>query len=285
MPPAGALLFRLMNPLTKRILRSPVMWPAATRVILAKATARHEVTVHREGLRITCGTGDGQGSFCAIAGSSYEPELIWLLGQLQARDTFVDVGANIGIYSLHAARHLVGSGTVFSVEPNPEALRILSRNIEANNFSGTITPIHAAASRTTGQLYLTGTPTKWNSLQLHERPPGIPVKVTTVDEVLHDAEKRAHLHFLKIDAEGVETDVFAGASDSIQQSWPAIIFENSINRSNVLPTDWLCQRGYRIYAADHRGRLAEVTPSNYAFHTNLVAIHPYSRIATGRGSS
>lgn len=257
------------------------MWPTAAQVIIAKALAQPVVTVHRSGLSITCGTGDGQGSFCAIAGSSYEPELIWLLGQLQPCDTFVDVGANIGIYSLHAARCLAGSGTVFAIEPSPDALRIFKGNIESNGFSSTIIPIHAAASRAVGQLYLAGTPTKWNSLQLHEHPPGIPIEVTTVDEILCNPERRAHFHFLKIDAEGVETDVLEGAWDSIQKSWPKIIFENSINRLDALPTDWLRQRGYTIYAADHRGRLAEVSSPNYSSHTNLVAIHPRSRIAAG----
>lgn len=261
------------------------MWLAAAHVRIAKAAGWKEVTVHRAGLSICCGTADGQGSFCAIAGPGYEPELLWLLGELQMGDTLVDVGANIGIYSLHTAQRLAGSGTVFAIEPSPDALRILTRNIESNGFSSTIIPIHAAASQAVGQLYLAGTPTKWNSLQLHEHPPGIPIKVTTVDEILCDPERRAHFRFLKIDAEGVETDVLEGAWDSIQNSWPKIIFENSINRSDVLPTDWLCQRGYTIYAADHRGRLSEVTPPNYACHTNLVAIHPRSRMATKQALS
>jgi FkbM family methyltransferase len=258
------------------------MWSAAARIKVAKALGRHEVTVRRSGLTISCGTGDGQGSFCAIAGPRYEPELLWLLGQLQPGDTFVDVGANIGIYSLHAARCLAGLGTVFAIEPSPDALRIFKGNIESNGFLSTIIPIHAAASRAVGQLYLAGTPTKWNSLQLHEHPPGIPIEVTTVDEILCSPERRAHFHFLKIDAEGVETDVLEGAWDSIQISWPKIIFENSINRLDALPTDWLRQRGYTIYAADHRGQLAEVSSPNSASHTNLVAIHPRSRITPGR---
>jgi FkbM family methyltransferase len=253
------------------------MWSAAARIKAAKALGRHEVTVRRSGLTISCGTGDGQGSFCAIAGPGYEPELLWLLGQLQPGDTFVDVGANIGIYSLHAAQRLAGSGTVFAIEPSPDASRVLIRNIESNGFSSTIIPIHAAASRALGHLYLAGTPTKWNSLQLHENPPGIPIKVTTVDEILCDPEKRNSFHFLKIDAEGVETDVLEGAWDSIQQSWPAIIFENSINRLNELPTTWLRQRGYTIRAVEKNRRLVDVSPVDYERYTNLVAIHPHSR--------
>jgi FkbM family methyltransferase len=253
------------------------MWAAAAQMQVAKALRRQEVTVRRSGLSVSCGTGDGQGSFCAIAGPGYEQELLWLLDQLQPGDTFVDVGANIGIYSLHAARRLAGSGTVFAIEPSPDASRVLIRNIESNGFSRTIIAIHAAASRRTGRLYLAGTPTKWNSLQLQEQPPGMLIEVTTVDEILCDPEKRNSFHFLKIDAEGVETDVLEGAWDSIQQSWPRIIFENSINRLNELPTTWLCQRGYTIHAVDHYSHLVEVSPIDYQRYTNLVAIHPRSR--------
>jgi FkbM family methyltransferase len=255
------------------------MWTAAAKVRIAKAFGWSEVSVRRAGLSIACGTGDGQGSFCAIAGPAYEAELLWLIDELQPRDTFVDIGANIGIYSLHAARRLKGGGTIVSLEPSPDAMRLLERNIQLNGFTNTIVPIHAAASRAAGQLYLAGTPKKWNSLQLHEHPPGIPIQVTTIDSVLSKAQSSEDLHFLKIDAEGVETDVLEGARESIERTWPKIIFENSINRSDELPTEWLRRKGYIIHAVGRRNQLAPVAPADYQRHTNLVAVHPRSRNA------
>jgi FkbM family methyltransferase len=266
-----------MNPLTRRILWAPEMWPAAAQVKIAQAIGRKEVTVRRAGLSITCGTGNGQGAFCAVAGPSYEPELRWLLRQLKPHDTFVDVGANIGIYSMQVARWLNHSGAVFSLEPSPDAVRILKENIALNGFGKLVAPIHAAASRSEGQLYLAGDPTKWNSLQLHEQPPGIPIRVTTVDNVLDDSDKLEHFQFLKIDAEGVETDVLEGAWKSIQATWPRIIFENSLNRCEELPTSWLESRGYKIYALEPNGKLKTAVKGDYPCHTNLVGIHPCSR--------
>lgn len=270
-----------MNPLTKKILATPSMWAGAAQVTIAKIMRRPEVIVRRAGLSVACGTGNGQGSFCAIAGTSYEPELLWLLDQLQPGDTFVDVGANIGIYSLHAAPLVKGSGKVFAIEPSPDAFRLLKRNLALNGLADTVVPLHAAASRKEGRLYLSGTVKKWNSLQLHENPPGMPVDVTTVDAVLERAGKRCNFHFLKIDAEGVETDVLDGARVSIETSWPTIIFENAINRSKELPTQWLRGKGYNIFAIDRRGQLIAVAPDGYARHTNLVAVHPSSRKTAG----
>jgi FkbM family methyltransferase len=253
------------------------MWLAAARIKVAKALGRQEVTVRRSGLTISCGTGDGQGSFCAVAGPDYEPELRWLLSQLRPGDTFVDVGANVGIYSLHVARILNHFGAVFALEPSPDAIKILKKNVALNSFGDLVIPIHAAASCRPGQLYLAGDPAKWNSLQLHGHPPGIPIRVTTVDTVLAGSDKRENFSFIKIDAEGVEFDVLEGAQDSIRSTWPKIIFENSINRSNELPTTWLHRQGYAIYAIDHHARLMEMSPSDYGRHTNLIAIHPRSR--------
>jgi len=266
-----------MNPLTKRIIISPAMWCAAAQVAVAMCLKHKKVTIKRAGLRLSCGLAGGQGSFCAVAGPSYESELKWLLSQLQPGDTFVDVGANIGIYSLHAARWLNHSGAVFSLEPSPDAVRILKENIALNGFGKLVAPIHAAASRSEGQLYLAGDPTKWNSLQLHEQPPGIPIRVTTVDNVLADSDKLEHFHFLKIDAEGVETDVLEGAWKSIQATWPRIIFENSLNRCEELPTSWLESRGYKIYALEPNGELKAAAKGDYPRHINLVGIHPCSR--------
>jgi len=253
------------------------MWCAAAQVAVARCLKHKEVTIKRAGLRLSCGLAGGQGSFCAVAGPGYEPELKWLLSQLQPGDTFVDVGANIGIYSLHAARWLNHSGAVFSLEPSPDAVRILKENIALNGFGKLVAPICAAASRSEGRLYLAGDPTKWNSLQLHEQPPGIPIRVTTVDNVLADSDKREHFHFLKIDAEGVETDVLEGAWKSIQATWPRIIFENSLNRCEELPTSWLESRGYKIYAVQPNGKLKTAVKGDYPCHTNLVGIHPCSR--------
>jgi FkbM family methyltransferase len=207
-----------MNQLTKRIIFSPVMWCAAAHIAVARHLKHREATVKRAGLRVSCGLADGQGAFCAIAGPDYEPELGWLLNQLRQGDTFVDVGANVGIYSLHVARILRSSGAAYALEPSPDAVEILKKNIALNGFGDLVIPVHAAASCREGQLYLAGDPTKWNSLQLHEHPPGIPIRVTTVDTLLSGSANQEHFHFLKIDAEGVEFDVLEGAHESIRRT-------------------------------------------------------------------
>lgn len=266
-----------MNQLLKRILVSPTMWIPATQVLIAKMIGRKEVVVKRDGLKIACGLAHGQGSYCAISGDYYEAELAWLLNQLRPQDVFVDVGANIGIYSLYAARTVGSSGLVISIEPSHGAFSLLQQNISLNGLTEIVTPLHAAASQTEGELFLTGDPTKWNSLQLKDSAGGVPVRVTTVDNALKDPAKRGDFRFLKIDAEGVETDVLEGAWSAIQVGWPAIIFENSINRSQQLPTDWLISRGYAIYCVDRNGRLQAVEVQDYSKSNNLVALHPRSR--------
>ncbi len=61
-----------------------------------------------------------------------EPGTIAWLQHLQSGDVFYDVGANVGCYSLYAARLVGSSGHVYAFEPHPANVASLLRNIEAN---------------------------------------------------------------------------------------------------------------------------------------------------------
>src|ERR1051325_8309201 len=58
----------------------------------------------------------------------------------------LDVGANMGIYTLLAAREVGPGGRVIAVEPDPVALQFLKSNIAANGYSGIVTVVEDAAS-------------------------------------------------------------------------------------------------------------------------------------------
>jgi FkbM family methyltransferase len=68
----------------------------------------------------------------------------WLKENLQAGDTYWDVGANYGMTVLQAARIVKESGEVLAIEPSPANLEILKRNIHLNGYDGIIKPIDAA---------------------------------------------------------------------------------------------------------------------------------------------
>jgi len=129
---------------------------------------------------------------------------------LKPGDVFVDVGANIGYYSLLAAERVGPSGSVLAIEPSPATFEQLSANASANGTSN-IRLLNVAASDVRGELLLYGG-TKWNrgatSTIVHgpEQTPEARVPAAPLDELMLPYEmERAAL--IKIDIEGGELQV------------------------------------------------------------------------------
>jgi FkbM family methyltransferase len=81
----------------------------------------------------------------------WEPFLTrFVLDTLRSGDTFVDLGANIGYYSLLASRRVSESGRVYSIEASPSIFERLKENIARNNVAN-ITAIHAIVSDKEGR--------------------------------------------------------------------------------------------------------------------------------------
>ena len=71
-----------------------------------------------------------------------EPDTInWLDDYLEAGDTFYDIGANIGVYSLYAAQK---GNSVIAIEPESSSYAVLNRNIHLNGYSKTIYALNLA---------------------------------------------------------------------------------------------------------------------------------------------
>lgn len=249
------------------------MWLPAASYGLCKLLRRSSAVVRRDGMWVSCGTNTGQGAYCAIAGLDYEPELRWLVSRLEPGDWFVDVGANIGIYSIHAARKVGTNGRVFSIEPSPEAAAILRKNVAANDLCEIVTVINSAAADKTGRLYLSGNPHQWNSLQLSATPPGIEIPVTTVDDLLaiHGNSKTC-IRGIKIDAEGVEMEILQGAIDTLEKFSPIIVFENIFECTLNHAPEWLHRRGYKVYHLRDGCSLQALDDKQVSKAANLIAL-------------
>lgn len=130
-------------------------------------------------------------------------------------DVFVDVGANVGYYSLLAKSK---GKKVISVEPHPTNLRSLFKNIELNSFKDIeVWPIALAQSPGSMTLWGGGT-----GASLVEGWAGISklwkqiVSVNTLDNILGNRFTREKL-FIKVDVEGAEFDVLQGATATLQR--------------------------------------------------------------------
>jgi FkbM family methyltransferase len=141
----------------------------------------------------------------------WEPNNSALIGSiLKPGDIFVDVGANIGYYSLLAAERVGASGQVVAIEPSPAIFEQLSANASANGTSN-IRLLNVAASDVRGELLLYGG-TKWNrgatSTIVHDphQAPEARVPAAPLDELMLPYEMES-VALIKIDIEGGELQV------------------------------------------------------------------------------
>lgn len=153
----------------------------------------------------------------------YELLLLHPLTALSRRyNVFVDVGANVGKYTVPLARHYKH---VYAVEPDPDNLYALKRNIELNNLSN-VTIVPKALGSTRGVVALAQA-----GAQSRIAPQGIPVEMTTLDECCPDAE------VVKIDVEGYELEVVKGALETIKRNRPVLVIEHHEYIFNT-PVTW-----------------------------------------------
>ena len=149
-------------------------------------------------------------------------DMSFLLHFLRQEDTFADVGANIGSYTILAAGH-VGAKT-FSFEPVPVTFSYLMDNVGINRLGDRVMAFNIALGVQKGTVGFTClSDTTINHVACKNDVDVISVPVETLDDVLENQQAPA---LLKIDVEGFETEVLAGGNKILRNSnLKAIIIE------------------------------------------------------------
>lgn len=145
-----------------------------------------------------------------------ETELIRTL--LKSGDTFIDIGGNIGYYTLIAANIVKDSGKVTVFEPEPKNFAILTNNVELNNFHN-VTLIPKALSDKRGHFKLFLNKLNTGAHHLYDSGDGsefLNVEVTTLDEYLFANPSRVDV--IKMDIEGYEPFALRGMKATISQN-------------------------------------------------------------------
>ena len=162
-------------------------------------------------------------------GPGYEPSTRDVIERtLRSGDLFVDVGAHWGFFSLLAATHHSGAIDVVAFEPELANAAILSENV-ARNKTSNVTVVCAACGDENKLAPLIMNSTMGHSIQgadgrLNARIPSRWVPVVTLDSALSTLQKQLDQRIiLKIDAEGFEPNIIAGARKLLQAGRIALI--------------------------------------------------------------
>jgi len=126
----------------------------------------------------------------------------------------LDVGANIGVYALMAAKKVGSEGKVIAVEPESENCKLLMKNVRVNKHKN-IVPIKGALSSFEGksQLYLSAYSGKHSLVVKGSRQVEVPVTTTT--KLLNKLDV-AKVDLMKIDTEGAEIEVLKGSREFLR---------------------------------------------------------------------
>jgi FkbM family methyltransferase len=184
----------------------------------------------------------------------YEPSLTaYLRANLRPGMTFVDIGANVGYFSVLASKLVGPEGTVVAVEPAPGNLALLRSNLWRNGCSNVqVLPIAAHVLRGHAQMVLSSGGGSGNWLQ--EGPvddPAVLVPCAPLDDLLGDVP----VDVVKCDAEGSDVFAIQGMRRTIARNpdirivsefWPApaVLGDDSAPRSLVVYRDLGLRFGY-----------------------------------------
>jgi len=196
-----------------------------------------------------------------VCGGTYEPGVTEISNRYVKPDmSVVDIGANIGYFTMLMASLVDQSGLVVAVEPNPENIKLLEASRRVNGF-GQVLVIQAAAGRHTGLLALNVSHSNGMTGDLPGNVDAIfaarPVPCFALDTIL---PKDRQIDLVKIDVEGAELNALIGLSETIHRDHPVIISEFSPGAllcishcSGPEYLRFLIAKGYRIAVIEHDG--------------------------------
>jgi len=190
-----------------------------------------------------------------------EPELHELHRLVRPGTIAVDVGAHFGVYSVALARLVGKGGRVISIEPIDEDAAMLRRAAQTLRLPITVVPcaVSSSSGEAMRRVPLLGGAQKTALATLEDEAQAVDitgveeriVPVRTLDDILRDID--VPVSFIKIDVEGHELEVLAGAEETLRRHRPSLLVE--INRD-------LCREPMkdvfaRIEAQGYRGEFLE----------------------------
>lgn len=171
-----------------------------------------------------------------------------------------DLGANIGLYSLLAARIVGAAGCVYSFEPDAEVAARLRRNIARNGFTN-VTVIEAGVWSTSGDFNFvaadSSSPDRGTGTFVPEygASSGTKIRCVALDDFIASAPLP---HVIKCDVEHAEVEVLRGARKLIETCRPWILCEMHSEENSHAACEFLSGLGYAFESAP-----LVVTPLHY----------------------
>jgi FkbM family methyltransferase len=268
----GMILRYLKHPVGRQdpigTLARIARWQLGTRILARPIVipfVNDSVLVVERGMRGATG--------CVYVGLSEFHDMLFVAHFCDAGSHVVDIGANVGVYSILAAA--IGA-KVTALEPVPSAYSSLVRNVRINGFADAVSLLPKAVGTDSGRVRVTSSlgPTNHVLVPGDIGPESLDVQVERLDDLVDEA------NLIKIDVEGFESAVVAGGQRLLRQpSTHAVLIElNGLGTrygySDRVIHDGFVRHGFSPMRYDsHRRELVELEGPNASGNT-LYVRHP-----------
>lgn len=159
------------------------------------------------------------------------------------RRTVVDIGANVGNHTVYYATH-TRAGAILPFEPNPAARALLAENVALNALTQVdLANAHFGLGRAAGRAGVVAPARNLGAGRLVAAAGEDAVEVRTLDSFGLD-----NVSFVKIDVEGMEIDVLAGAAETLARNRPVVAIEVD-PKNNAAFFEWCAQSRYHVVDA------------------------------------
>jgi len=232
----------------------------------------------------------------------FEKEIIEKI--VKPGDVVLDLGANIGYYTLLLARKVGDKGKVFTFEPDPYYFNLLKKNVKENHYKNVVLANKVVFNKN-GKIKLQTFPDQRDSPKVYGEKQsndyiGLSTKDIAVEMVrLDDYLKNVNtVDFVKIDIEGSEGMAFAGMIKLVRRSknikittefYPRLLNDYKVDAKTY--AEMLFNEKFALYKIDEHGKrleriknkkkfMAEMETKEY--FTNLLCLKGNEHICLGR---
>lgn len=187
----------------------------------------------RWGAKMLVDTRDAAIAPWLVLDGMWEPHVTaWMQRTMSRGDVFVDIGANVGYFTLLGAQLVGPEGLVVAVEAHPQLAGILQRNVVINGVYGYVTTHNRAAwsENTDLEFHIrenfagnssVGTIDDAGLLRLGDTERSVTVQAVMVDDLLADLPRPVDV--IKIDVEGAEVHAFKGLQRTLESNPDVVV--------------------------------------------------------------
>lgn len=191
--------------------------------------------------------------------------------EIHEGDIVIDVGANIGYYTLIFAQLVGSSGKVFAFEPESKNFEILKKNIEINNYPNIVAEQKIVSDKSgIVKLFIAEHGIVGHRInQQKSSQKFIEVESIILDNYIKKLNLDNKINFIKIDVEGSEPKVLEGAKEIMQKSNQLKIFtefnREAVEEYGIEPKemiDLFYRNGFKIYLPNYKENKINLTNVN-----------------------